>query len=92
MSCLRAARLLQVTFADQLGSAAHSDSGEVASKQEAKRLAFYLFWNIKPYFDRCTAPSDPTLALPVPVDQPPNPSYVLWRPACRAQPSVDGPY
>lgn len=43
----------QVTFADQLGSAAHDDSnGEVASKQEAKRLAFYLFWNIKPYFDR----------------------------------------
>ena len=48
--------MLQVTFADQLGSAAHSNATaqeqEVASKQEAKRLAFYLFWNVKPYFDR----------------------------------------
>ena len=41
----------QVTFADQLGAAKHSE-GEVGSKNEAKKLAFYLFWNIKPYFDR----------------------------------------
>jgi hypothetical protein len=47
--------VVQVTFADQLGSAAHKSAGsdgEVASKQEAKRLAFYLFWNVKPFFDR----------------------------------------
>lgn len=42
---------LQVTFADQLGAAKHNE-GEVNSKNEAKKLAFYLFWNIKPYFDR----------------------------------------
>lgn len=55
-----------MTFADQLGSAAHTNptDGEVASKQEAKRLAFYLFWNVKPYFDRC-AP-----AVPFPRDNP----------------------
>lgn len=41
----------QVTFADTLGAAKH-DQGEVSSKAEAKKLAFYLFWNIKPYFDR----------------------------------------
>ena len=45
---------VQVTFADQLGAAKHSEGeGEVSSKNEAKKLAFYLFWNIKPYFDRC---------------------------------------
>lgn len=44
-------RRLQVTFADQLGAAKHNE-GEVNSKNEAKKLAFYLFWNIKPYFDR----------------------------------------
>ena len=43
--------MLQVTFADTLGAAKH-DQGEVSSKAEAKKLAFYLFWNIKPYFDR----------------------------------------
>ena len=42
---------MQVTFADQLGAAKHNE-GEVGSKNEAKKLAFYLFWNIKPYFDR----------------------------------------
>ena len=46
----------QVTFAEQLGAAKHDAAkpgeGEVSSKNEAKKLAFYLFWNIKPYFDR----------------------------------------
>ena len=44
----------QVTFAEQLGAAKHQaqSEGEVSSKNEAKKLAFYLFWNIKPYFDR----------------------------------------
>ena len=45
---------VQVTFAEQLGAAKHQaqSEGEVSSKNEAKKLAFYLFWNIKPYFDR----------------------------------------
>ena len=45
-----------MTFAEQLGAAKHDaqkpGEGEVSSKNEAKKLAFYLFWNIKPYFDR----------------------------------------
>ncbi|KAK9815600.1 hypothetical protein WJX72_006571 [[Myrmecia] bisecta] len=46
---------LKVTFADRLGEAKHAggdQESEVSSKNEAKKLAFYLFWNIKPYFDR----------------------------------------
>ena len=34
---------------EELGSA---EEGELNSSAEARRLAFYLFWNIKPYFDR----------------------------------------
>ena len=43
-----------MTFADALGAAKHQDSedSEVTSKNEAKKLAFYLFWNMKPSFDR----------------------------------------
>ncbi len=43
---------LQVTFADALGAAKHQEDSEVTSKNEAKKLAFYLFWNIKPSFNR----------------------------------------
>ncbi|KAK9845183.1 hypothetical protein WJX84_001954 [Apatococcus fuscideae] len=42
---------LKLTFTDQLGRAAGT-SDEVASKNEAKKLAFYLFWNVKPFFHR----------------------------------------
>ena len=47
----------QVTFADTLGAAKHQDESEseVTSKNEAKKLAFYLFWNIKPSFNRSLA-------------------------------------
>jgi hypothetical protein len=41
---------MQVTLTEEIGAAAGQ---EVSSKAEARRLAFYLFWNIKPYFDRC---------------------------------------
>ena len=44
--------VLQVTFADTLGAAKHQEDSEVTSKNEAKKLAFYLFWNIKPSFNR----------------------------------------
>ncbi len=46
---------LQVTFADALGAAKHQEDSEVTSKNEAKKLAFYLFWNIKPSFNRCAS-------------------------------------
>jgi len=47
---------LQVTFADTLGAAKHQEDSEVNSKNEAKKLAFYLFWNIKPSFNRWASP------------------------------------
>lgn len=47
---------MQVTFADTLGAAKHQEDSEVTSKNEAKKLAFYLFWNIKPSFNRSTPP------------------------------------
>ena len=34
---------------EELGNA---EEGELNSSAEARKLAFYLFWNIKPYFDR----------------------------------------
>lgn len=46
---------LKLTFTDQLGKAvtvSQDEESEVSSKKEAKKLAFYLFWNIKPYFTR----------------------------------------
>ena len=44
---------LTVTFTDQLGQAKHSE--HVTGEKEARKLAFYLFWNIKPYFTRYLA-------------------------------------
>ena len=41
---------LRHTFADQLGEAQESD--ELNSTKEARKLAFYLFWNVRPNFDR----------------------------------------
>ncbi|DBA70546.1 TPA: hypothetical protein ACH3X2_011943 [Trebouxia sp. C0005] len=41
---------LRHSFADQLGEAQESD--ELNSKKEAHKLAFYLFWNVRPNFDR----------------------------------------
>ena len=48
---------LRHTFADQLGEAQESD--ELNSKKEARKLAFYLFWNVRPDYDRCCKPSRP---------------------------------
>ena len=49
---------LTVTFTDQLGQAKHSE--HVTGEKEARKLAFYLFWNIKPYFTRSAASSTPS--------------------------------
>lgn len=40
---------LKMTFTEQMGSAAED---QVNSKKEAKKLAFYLFWNLRPCHDR----------------------------------------
>ena len=39
----------QVSLMEELGNA---EDGELNSSAEARKLAFYLFWNVKPYFDR----------------------------------------
>lgn len=46
---------LRHTFADQLGEAQESD--ELNSKKEARKLAFYLFWNVRSNFDRWVPPA-----------------------------------
>ena len=43
------------TFDAQLADAKRQKSE--ASDREAKRLAFYIFWNVKRDFDRCADPS-----------------------------------
>lgn len=53
---------LKLTFTDQLGQAA-GKGDEVASKNEAKKLAFYLFWNVKPFFHRYSMSLMPNLHL-----------------------------
>ena len=46
----------QVTFTEQLSRAAVAE--EVTSKREAKRLAFFLFWNVQQDAERCaTSPT-----------------------------------
>ena len=42
---------LRATFSEQLGRTGALD--DVASLNEAHQLAFFLFWNIKPHFERC---------------------------------------
>ncbi len=41
---------LKLTLAERLGAA--NDADEVSSQAEAKKLAFYLFWNCKASFER----------------------------------------
>lgn len=42
---------LKLTLTERLGTAHKVD--EVSSQAEAKKLAFYLFWNCKATFERC---------------------------------------
>ena len=42
---------LRMTFTDALGQA-QSEGDGVSSQKEAKRLAFYLFWNVRTDYDR----------------------------------------
>ncbi len=43
---------LRITFTDALGQAAQSEGDGVSSQKEARRLAFYLFWNVRASHDR----------------------------------------
>ena len=46
---------LKLTFTDQLGRAvtvSQDEESEVSSKKEAKKLAFYLFWNMRATLSR----------------------------------------
>ena len=52
-----------VTFDRQLG-AAKAQKGEVADR-EAKRLAFYIFWNTKGDTDRCPSAPSPAAVAPL---------------------------
>ena len=55
---------LQVSFMEELG-----DGKELNSSAEARKLSFYLFWNIKPFFDRYPTTtyyrSAPSQAIPI---------------------------
>ena len=58
---------LQVTFVDEIGRSSSSES--VSNEAEAKKLAFYLFFNVKPDFMRDHITADDLAAfLPVPAD------------------------
>ena len=41
---------LKLTFPDELGAAQEND--ELSSKREARKLAFYLYWNVRPNLSR----------------------------------------
>ena len=46
---------LKLTFTDQLGKAvsvSQDEESEISSKKEAKKLAFYLFWNMRATLSR----------------------------------------
>ena len=42
---------LRMTFTDALGQAQSQPDG-VSNQKEARRLAFYLFWNVRTEYDR----------------------------------------
>ena len=49
---------LKLTFTDQLGKAvsvSQDEDSEISSKKEAKKLAFYLFWNMRATLSRSAA-------------------------------------
>lgn len=55
---------LKLTFTDQLGKAvsiSQDEESEISSKKEAKKLAFYLFWNMRATLSRFA--THPVLAL-----------------------------
>ena len=50
---IRKNKLTAGTFSDQVGHSSHAD--EASTDREARKLAFFLFWNIKPTLSRCLA-------------------------------------
>ena len=59
---------LKLTFTDQLGravSVSQDEDSEISSKKEAKKLAFYLFWNMRATLSR-SAVTHPPPPQPLP--------------------------
>ena len=64
---------LKLTFTDQLGravSVSQDEDSEISSKKEAKKLAFYLFWNMRATLSRSAAFAPPPLPLPLALPPP----------------------
>lgn len=53
---IRKNKLTAGTFSDQVGASASLADHE-STDREARKLAFFLYWNIKPTFARCRNPA-----------------------------------
>ena len=47
---IRKNKLTAGTFSEQVGASSHADNE--STDREARKLAFFLYWNIKPSFTR----------------------------------------
>ncbi len=47
---IRKNKLTAGTFSEQVGASSHADNE--STDREARKLAFFLYWNIKPTFTR----------------------------------------
>ena len=47
---IRKNKLTAGTFSEQVGASSHADTE--STDREARKLAFFLYWNIKPTFTR----------------------------------------
>lgn len=59
---IRKNKLTAGTFSDQVGASASLADHE-STDREARKLAFFLYWNIKPTFARCRDPAFTCMAL-----------------------------
>lgn len=50
---IRKNKLTAGTFSEQVGASSHADNE--STDREARKLAFFLYWNIKPTFTRYRA-------------------------------------
>ena len=49
---IRKNKLTAGTFSEQVGASSHADTE--STDREARKLAFFLYWNVKPTFTRYT--------------------------------------
>jgi len=50
---IRKNKLTAGTFSEQVGASSHADNE--STDREARKLAFFLYWNVKPTFTRYRA-------------------------------------